>query len=168
MNDVSPGTMSPLGAQRAYRSLFWKYFAAIGGSVLLVLPATAAAWAWLTFRDHKATVERLQQEQARAAADKIGEFIRLIETQLAGTALLPWRFSTAEERQLDGLRLIRQSPAIAELALLDDNGVEQLKMSRLAVDAVATRVDRSGEPLYRLAREHSVLDRKSTCLNSSH
>ena len=35
MNDVSPGTMSPLGAQRAYRSLFWKYFAAIGGSVLL-------------------------------------------------------------------------------------------------------------------------------------
>lgn len=144
VNDVSPGTMSPLGAQRAYRSLFWKYFAAIGGSVLLVLPATAAAWAWLTFRDHKATVERLQQEQARAAADKIGEFIRLIETQLAGTALLPWRFSTAEERQLDGLRLMRQSPAIAELAL------------RLAVDAVATRVDRSGEPLYRLAREHSV------------
>lgn len=148
--------MSEFGSHRAYRSLFWKYFAAIGGSVLLVLPATATAWAWLTFRDHRATVERLQQEQARAAADKIGEFIRLIETQLAWTVVLPWNASSAEERRLDGLRLMRQVPAIAELALLDDKGGEQLRMSRLAVDAVGSGIDRSGEPLFRLAREHSV------------
>lgn len=156
MNDVSAETERRAGSHRAYRSLFWKYFAAIGGSVLLALPATATAWAWLTFRDHKGTVERLQQEQARAAADKIGEFIRLIETQLAWTVVLPWSSSSAEERRLDGLRLMRQVPAIAELALLDDKGVEQLRMSRLVVDAVGSGVDRSSEPLFRIAKEHWV------------
>jgi hypothetical protein len=37
-----------------------------------------------------------------------------------------------EQRELDGIRLLRQVPAITELSLLDDQGREQLRISRQA------------------------------------
>ena len=41
-----------------------------------------------------------------------------------------------EQRELDGIRLLRQVPAITELTLLDDKGREQLRISRQAMDRV--------------------------------
>jgi C-terminal processing protease CtpA/Prc len=57
-----------------------------------------------------------------------------IESQVGWTTQLSWSAATIEQRRFDGLRLLRQAPAIAELAQLDSSGKEQLRVSRLSMD----------------------------------
>jgi signal transduction histidine kinase len=57
----------------------------------------------------------IQHEQAEAAAAKIGQFIKEIESQVGWTTQLPWSAGTIEQRRTDGQRLLRQVPAITEL-----------------------------------------------------
>ena len=57
-----------------------------------------------------------------------------------------------EQRQIDYVRLLRQVPAITEVAFLDGRGREQLRVSRLAMDVVAGGADVSGEPRFRETR----------------
>ena len=47
---------------------------------------------------------------------------------------MTWSASTIEQRRFDGLRLLRQVPAITELAQLDSSGKVQLRVSRLSMD----------------------------------
>ena len=72
--------------------------------------------------------------QAEGAAGEIRLFIRGIESQMGWTTLLGWSASTIEQRRFDGLRLLRQVPAIADFAQLDASGKEQLGVSRLTGD----------------------------------
>ena len=53
-----------------------------------------------------------------------------------------------EQRRLDALRLLRQVPAIIELAQLDSAGKERLRVSRVAMDVIDSRVDRSNEAAF--------------------
>ena len=79
---------------------------------------------------------------------KIGQFIKEIESQLGWTTQLPWSASTLEQRRFDALRLLRQVPAITELAQLDPTGKEQLRVSRLAMDVVGSGLDFSKDPKF--------------------
>ncbi|MBO0756103.1 MAG: HAMP domain-containing protein, partial [Bradyrhizobiaceae bacterium] len=79
-----------------------------------------------------------------------------IKNQLGWTTQLPWTATTVENRRLDALRLLRQVPAITELAQLDSDGREQLRVSRLAMDAVGTLVDLSQDPKFTEAMAHKV------------
>jgi two-component system NtrC family sensor kinase len=68
--------------------------------------------------------------QAEGAAEKIGQFIKEIEAQMGWTTQLTWSpalANTIEQRRFDGLRLLRQVPAITEFAQLDASGKEQLR-----------------------------------------
>jgi signal transduction histidine kinase len=103
---------------------------------------------WFSYREHKTALIRIQREQAESAAAKISTFIREIESQVGWTTQLPWSDGTNEQRKFDGLRLLRQVPAITELAQLDSAGTEQLKVSRLAMNVVASKADMSAEPKF--------------------
>ena len=82
------------------------------------------------YQEHKASLIRIQREQAEAAAAKIGQFVKEIESQLGWTTQLPWSASSIEQRRFDALRLLRQVPAITELAQLD--AIRQGAAARLA------------------------------------
>ena len=71
-----------------------------------------------------------------------------IENQVGWTTQLPWNSSTLEQRRFDALRLLRQVPAITELAQLDLSGREQLRVSRLAMDVIGSGTDFSKDPKY--------------------
>ena len=101
-----------------------------------------------SYREHKASLIRIQGEQAAAAAKEIDQFIEAIKSQVGWTTQLPWSAGTIEARRFDGLRLLRQVPAITELAQLDATGKEQLKVSRLAMDVVASQADYSKDPKF--------------------
>jgi signal transduction histidine kinase len=138
------------------RTLFWKY-------VVLFTLATSAAFIldglvdiWLTYRDHRATLVRIQREQAIAAAARITQFIREIEAQLGWTTHLSWATTTLEQRALDGRRLLRQVPAIAELALLDGEGRERLRISRQAMDEIGSNADFSNDDKFKEAVANKV------------
>ena len=121
--------------------LFLKYAAALVVVVTLALIANGAFDVWFSYQEQKTALLRIQREQAEAAAGKIGAFISEIESQVGWTTQLPWSAGTLDQRRFDALRLLRQVPAITELAEINSTGREQLKVSRLAMDVVGSGVD---------------------------
>jgi hypothetical protein len=104
----------------------------------------------------RALLIRMQRLQAEAAANMIGQFIKEMEGQIGWTTQLPWSAGTIQQRRTDGQRLLRQVPAITELAQLDSSGKEQLRVTRLAMDVVGSQTDYSQDPKFTEAVAHKV------------
>src|SRR5215212_9951197 len=138
------------------RPLFRKYVALFVGVVSIAVLVIGGLDMWFAYGEHKASSVRVQREQAEAAAAKIGQFLKEIESQVGWTTQLPWSASTVEQRRFDGLRLLRQVPAITELAMVDASGREQLRVSRLAMDVVGSGLDLSGEAKFKEATARKV------------
>jgi signal transduction histidine kinase len=136
--------------------LFVKYVALLVTVVGLALVANGAFEVWFSYREHKSVLIDTQRLQAQAAADKIEEFITQIDSQVGWTTQLPWTDGTLDQRRFDALRLLRQVPAITELAQIDASGHEQLKVSRLTMDVVGSGVDYSARPEFKEAVAHKV------------
>src|SRR5262249_3298147 len=83
-------------------------------------------------------------------------FITQIESQVGWTTQLPWTDGTLDQRRFDALRLLRQVPAITELAQIDAAGHEQLKVSRLTMDVVGSGIDYAHKPEFTQAVAHKV------------
>ena len=130
------------------RHLFTKYVALFVAVVCVALLSNGIFDVYFYYKEHKASLIRIQREQAEAAAAKIGQFIKEIESQLGWTTQLPWSAGSIEQRRFDALRLLRQVPAITELAQLDASGKERLRVSRLAMDVVASGTDFSNDPKF--------------------
>jgi len=126
--------------------LFLKYVALVVSVVCIALLANGLFSIWFSYRDQKASLVGIQGEKAALAAVQIGQFVKDIEGQLGWMTQSPWLALTPEERRIDALRLLRQVPAITELALVDETGREQLRVSRTAMDAIGSRRDLSNEP----------------------
>src|SRR5262245_52208117 len=104
------------GATSKLRSrLFIKYVALFMAVVGVALLTNGSFEVYFYYREHAASLVRIQREQAVAAAAKIGQFVKEIESQLGWTTQLPWSASSREQRQFDAQRLLRQVPAVMEL-----------------------------------------------------
>jgi signal transduction histidine kinase len=144
------------GLQKFRASLFHKYVVLFLAVVSLALLTSGLSQIWFSYREHKASLIRIQHEQASAAANKISQFIREIESQIGWTTLLPWSEGALVQRRFDGRRLLRQVPAITEFSQLDSAGREQLHVSRLAMDVVGSQIDFSAEPKFQDAVDRKV------------
>jgi signal transduction histidine kinase len=133
---------------RARSRLFAKYVGLFAAVVTVALLANGIFDVWFYYREHKASLVRIQREQAEAASAKIAQFITEIESQLGWTTQLPWSSGSIEQRRFDALRLLRQVPAITELSQLDASGKERLRVSRLAMDVIGSNIDNSQDPKF--------------------
>jgi two-component system NtrC family sensor kinase len=124
--------------------------------VILALIANGVFENLFSYQEHKASMIKIQREQAEAATGKIEQFITEIERQVGWTTQLPWSARTLEPRRFDALRLLRQVPAITEFAQIDATGHEQLRVSGLAMDVIASGIDYSHKPEFTKARAHKV------------
>ena len=148
---------APAPHRRGLRvGLFFKYVALVFAVVLVALITNGVFEVYFSYQEYKSSLIRIQREQAEAAAAKIGQFIREIEAQVGWTTQLPWSAGTLDERRFDGVRLLRQVPAITELSQLDATGHEQLRVSRLAMDVVGSQIDYSKDPKFTEAVAHKV------------
>ena len=91
---------------------------------------------------------RILRQQVEFAAQEIDQSIEAIEGQVGLTTQLPWSAATMAQRRVDNLRVLRQVPAIMELAQLDSSGKEQLRVSRHSIDVVASGGDFSQDPKF--------------------
>ena len=145
---------APSGSIRG--RLFTKYVALFVVVVGIALLCNGVFEAILYYRQHKAALIRIQHHQAVAAAARIGHFVKEIEGQLGWTVQLPWSAGSIEQRRFDALRLLRQIPAITELAQVDSSGKERLRVSRLAEDVLDSGLDLSNDPKFTEAMAHKV------------
>ena len=152
----SGGAASGAGTSTVRSRLFVKYVALFVTVVVVALVTNGAFEVWFSYQENKASLIRIQHEQAQAAADKIEEFITQIESQVGWTTQLPWSDGTLDQRRFDALRLLRQVPAITELAQIDATGHEQLRVSRLTMDVVGSGIDYSAKPEFTQAVAHKV------------
>jgi Cache domain len=123
----------------------------------------AAAWPLVARGQQGDRVRALQvrilRVQAEAVAAMIGQFISEIAAQVGWTTQLPWAAGTQEQRRFDGVRLLRQVPAITQVSQLDATGHERLRVSRLAMDVVpppGSEIDYSKDPKFTEAVAHKV------------
>ena len=155
MTDRS-GVPPSVGASIVRSRLFFKYTLLFVTVVVLALVANGGFEVLFSYQEHKSSLISIQQQQAVAAADKIEEFITQIESQVGWTTQLPWTDGTLDQRRFDALRLLRQVPAITELAQIDAASHEQLKVSRLTMDVVGSSIDYSHKPEFTQAVAHEV------------
>jgi signal transduction histidine kinase/CheY-like chemotaxis protein len=138
------------------RRLFTKYVSLFVAVVCVALLSNGIFDVVFYYREHKASLIRIQREQAEAAAAKIGQFIKEIESQLGWTTQLPWSAGSIEQRRFDALRLLRQVPAITELSQVDATGKERLRVSRLAMDVVGSSSDFANDSKFTEAVKNKV------------
>jgi signal transduction histidine kinase len=136
--------------------LFRKYVALFVAVVSVALLGNGLLEIWFSYREHQQALVRIQREQAAAAAAQIDQFINEIVNQLGWTTQLPWSTATMEQRRVDALRLLKQVPAITELAQLDPTGHEQLRVSRLAMDVMGSGADFSRDPRFTVAAARKI------------
>src|SRR5262245_53270315 len=152
MSELANGPLARLTQATTLRQingpLFRKYVALFLAVVFIVLLSNILFEVGFSYQEHKSSLIRIQRGQAEAAAAKIGQFIKELESQIGWTTQLPWIAGTFDQRRFDGLRLLRQVPAVTELAQLDSAGKEQLRVSRLAMDVVGSQTDFSREPKF--------------------
>ena len=134
------------------RSLLRKYaallVALVGGSLIV----NASIEMYYSYGESREALIAVQREKALGAAAVIEQFVKEIEGQVGwATGFLP-AGSGLEQRRFDFLRLLRQAPAITEVSYLDADGREQIKVSRLAMDTLASGADLSQEPKFAHAR----------------
>jgi signal transduction histidine kinase/HAMP domain-containing protein len=151
-----PKMRAPSFLKKIRSRLFLKYTGLFVGVVCLALMTNGLFEIWGSYRENKEALIRIQHEQAEAAAAKIGQFIKEIESQVGWTTQLLWSAATTEQRRFDALRLLRQVPAITELSQVDASGKEQLRVSRLAMDVVGSGIDLSKEPKFTEAVKNKI------------
>jgi len=125
--------------------LFRRYTLTLALLLSIALLASGGSGAYFAYQDTRVLVDDLQREKARAAADRIGQFMRTIEVQMRG-ALVTGQTGGAPDidaRHAELLRLLRLVPAITEAAWLDAGGRERIRAARIGLDVVGSGVDRS-------------------------
>ena len=144
-------------ASRHFRlGLTVKLALAFIGLVSLVFVLSGALNMWLGYREAENAAIQIQQEKARDAAARIEGFVSDIEQQLGWTTPPRWDALPLEQRRYDFIRLLREVPAISELAEIDGAGKEQLRLSRTAPDLVAGGTDFAADPRFAEARANGV------------
>jgi signal transduction histidine kinase len=129
--------------------LFRKYVVPFVAVVLLALLSNGLLEIYFAYQENKSALAQIQREKARAAALRIEGFVKEIERQMGWTIQPHLAVAGGlEQRRLDYVRLLRQVPPITEVAYLDPQGREQLRVSRLAMDVLGGGEDRSAEPRF--------------------
>jgi len=151
--------------------LFRKYVAVLIVLVGGVLVASSLVELYFSYRETQDALVKLAREKAQAAAQRIERFVLEIERGVRATtyadaddpAVAPpgglgvgyrqaLAGALAEQRELAFLRLLRTERAITEIRHLDIGGKEQIRVARVALDAVGSGADLSDSPEFKAAQ----------------
>jgi len=140
--------------------LFRKYVAVLVLLVSGTLAISGLLQLAFSFQQNQDGLVALQREKAIGAAARIQAFVDDVERQMSSAVpapLLAVGPISPEQRRDELLRLLRQVPAISDVTYLDAAGREQVHLSRTAISALGSGVDRSGDPSFALALGHSTV-----------
>jgi signal transduction histidine kinase/DNA-binding response OmpR family regulator len=161
--------------ERSRGKLFRKYLLVLLLLIGGLLTVSSAVDLYFSYQENQRALVKVEREKAFAAAETIERFIQEIEHDVRSTTraiaddpsvAAPRRrdatyretlaSALTEQRELDFLRLLRNVPAITELRYIDVAGKEQIRVSRLALDAIGSGADFAGDLAYIGARSGKV------------
>jgi hypothetical protein len=137
-------------------SLALKLAVALVSLVTLVLVVNGTASVWVGYKEAKTAALGVQKEKAQGPSERVNGFVSDIENQIGWTTRAEWRRVGLEQQRYDFIRLLRQAPAITEISYVDNQGKEQLKLSRLEPDAIGSQKDLSSEARFTKAVAEKV------------
>ena len=145
---ATDATSVPLAPRDHRGRLFRKYLLLILSLVTGALLASGGISVYFSYQENRSAIASLQKEKAVAAASRIEQYIRQINQQLTYAALPQLDAADVELRRIEFLKLLRQAPEVTDIAQLDAQGREQIAVSRLGMDVVASVKDRSQESAF--------------------
>jgi signal transduction histidine kinase/AmiR/NasT family two-component response regulator len=153
---AGPSAPSREPERRTRGRLFRKYVASFMAVIAVAVTVSGLFQIWFSYQEQKGLLVRIQREQAEAAAGKIVQFVKDIERQMGWMMHFPLRSTSPEELRLNAVRLLRQAPEITEIIQVDSAGREQVRVSRISLDALGSQQDRSQEPAFTGAKANGV------------
>jgi len=102
----------------------------LGGALLV----NSAVDVWTTWQQGETRLARMQLEKAAAVAARIEQYLASVQSQVSWTTFTRLPAASLDQRRVDSLMLLRQTPAITEVTQLDSAGKEHLKVSRLHIE----------------------------------
>ena len=148
----APVAAVPAAADAHRGRLFRKYLLLILSLVTTVLLISSGINLYFSYQENRAALASLQHEKAVGAASRIEQYIRQVSQQLVYASLPQLDAADVEARRIEFLKLLRQAPEVTDIAQLDGAGREQIAVSRLGMDIVASGKDRSAEAAFQKAR----------------
>jgi signal transduction histidine kinase len=146
---VPPGADTSPAPHKAHRGrLFRKYLLLILSLVSVGLLASGGISVYFAYRENTAALASLQHEKAIGASSRIEQYLRHVSQQLSYAALPQIDAADLELRRVEFLKLLRQAPEVTDISMLDATGREQIAVSRLGMDVVASGKDRSQEAAF--------------------
>jgi signal transduction histidine kinase/DNA-binding response OmpR family regulator/HAMP domain-containing protein len=156
-----------MSASKLRGRLFWKYLAVFLFLVGGVLVASSLVELYFSYDETKRAIVGLEREKAEAAANRIEQYVLSVERDVRGT-LYPaaddssaapsgpqsqrpgqsLAAATAQQREIDFLRLLRNTPAITDIRHIDNTGKERLSVSRVALDMADSGKDFAKSPQF--------------------
>ncbi|MDM0046217.1 ATP-binding protein [Variovorax dokdonensis] len=147
---LAPRAEAAQSALEAHRGrLFRKYLLLILSLVTSVLLVSSATSLYFSYGENKDALASLQQEKAIGAASRIEQYMRQLIEQLNYASLAQLDVADPEWRRTEFWRLLRQAPEVTDIAWLDRQGREQIKVSRLGLDVLGSGIDLSAQPAFR-------------------
>ena len=117
-------------------------FIAVG----IPLFAKGVSDAWFGYHDQRGLLNARLRTEAALAASKIDNFLVGIKDQLKWGVRQDWSLDSQDQHRFDALGVLRQVPAVISITLVDGDGIEQLYVSRIDLNRIASGVDRSRDP----------------------
>jgi signal transduction histidine kinase len=140
------------------RSLFRKYASVLMLLVGVALIVGGALEVVFNYVETRAQVELRQDVEARAAAVRIREYLKGIETQVRDVSGLPWGNGVLDSsgRRDEFHRLLKLVPAIAEIRSADARGRERIRVSRIDLDELDSERNLGASAAYTSTQREGV------------
>lgn len=124
----------------AYRPLSRRYAVWMCGVTLALLLLSGLLEMYFSYRESLENIEAIQEVQTRAASREIAGYLAVIDTGLRDVAKMPWGRPGfgPEQRREEFHRLMRLVPAIIDLQIVGRDGREQVAVSKLSADRIAS------------------------------
>lgn len=117
------------------------------GLAVIPLLLVGLGLAWQTVQVQRAQALQREQQMAWSVAVEVHAFMNGLERELLQVARVPdLAKQTPEKQELILTQLLAFQPAFTELALLDAQGGERIRLARLGIVTPADLVDRSQQP----------------------
>ena len=137
-------------------SLFRKYATWLMLFVGIVLMAGGALEVAFNYAETRAQVELRQDVEARAAANRIRDYLKDIEGDIREVSALPWAVLHPSARRDEYQRLLKLVPAISEIRSIDGNARERVRVSRIDLDEIDSGKPVLNSTAYNGARQAGV------------